>query len=221
MGVYQLSKEKCESISVTPLPSNSFNHFFWAPDGQYFVCAAIGHGDLLFGGLTSDNKLEILHKDEHFMLTDVQWDPSSRYVLTSVTQPMQNEMGGFKYSMEAGYAIWTFQGRLLYRQQKEKLWQVAWRPHPPSLLSPERQNNIRKNIKQFSKQYDAIDDQQKDQARKKYRAERDEKIQDFQRVLDRLQEFIAEMDEETGWLEALEEMEAEKGWEETRSTFEE
>lgn len=23
-------------------------------------------------------RLEILHKDEHFMLTDVQWDPSSR-----------------------------------------------------------------------------------------------------------------------------------------------
>ena len=32
------------------------------PPRQYFVCAAVGHGDLLFGGMTSDNKLEILHK---------------------------------------------------------------------------------------------------------------------------------------------------------------
>merc|ERR1712048_1483868 len=179
MGVYQLSKEKCESISVTPLTSNSFNDFFWAPDGQYFVCAAIGHGDLLFGGLTSDNKLEILHKDEHFMLTHCEWDPSSRYVLTSVTQPMQNEMGGFKYSMEAGYAIWTFQGRLLHRQQKEKLWQVSWRPHPPSLLSEQRRENIRKNIKQFSKKYDALDEQAKEAARKEFRKERDEKTAIF------------------------------------------
>ena len=27
---------------------------------------------------TAMPRLEILHKDEHFMLTDVQWDPSSR-----------------------------------------------------------------------------------------------------------------------------------------------
>eukprot|EP00434_Breviolum_minutum_P024508 symbB.v1.2.021647.t1/scaffold1746.1/size103363/5 len=24
------------------LPSNSYNNFFWAPEGQYFVCAAVG-----------------------------------------------------------------------------------------------------------------------------------------------------------------------------------
>merc|ERR1719265_840632 len=107
--LYVLSKDKCEKVCSFDLPSNSFNNFFWAPEGQYFVCAALGHGDLLFGGLTPDGKLEILHKDEHFMLTDVSWDPSSRYVITAVTQPMQNEINGFKYSMEAGYAIWTFQ----------------------------------------------------------------------------------------------------------------
>merc|ERR1711908_44139 len=84
-----------------------------APNGQYFVCAAVTQGsggDLIFGGLMPDNKLEILHRDEHFMLTHVEWDPSSRYVITAVTQPMRDEVGGFKYQMEAGYAIWTFQG---------------------------------------------------------------------------------------------------------------
>merc|ERR1712151_1365070 len=212
--IYQLSKEKCENISVTPLPSNSFNNLYWAPDGQYFVVASLGNGDLLFGGVTPDNKLEILHKDEHFMLTEVSWDPSSRYVLTSVTQPMQNELGGFKYSMEAGYAIWTFQGRLLHRQQKEKLWQVAWRPHPPSLLSPERQNNIRKNIKQFSKRYDALDDQAKEAARKAFRAERDEKTAIFQEVLDRLHEYKEDREEDTQWQAAWEELLEEQNWEE-------
>merc|ERR1712060_625876 len=144
---------------------------YWAPDGQYFVCAALGHGDLIFGGLTPDNKLEILHKDEHFMLTDVAWDPSSRYLITAATQSLENSSSGFKYSMEAGYSIWTFQGRKLHQLQKEKLYSVAWRPHPPSLLKQEKQNNIRKDIKKYSKKYDALDDQQKDKIRKEFQLE--------------------------------------------------
>jgi translation initiation factor 3 subunit B len=221
--IYELGREKCVKISETNLPSNSFNSIHWSPEGQYFVCAAIGQsssGDLLFGGLTADNKLEINNKEEHFMLTDVQWDPSGRYVITAVTQPMQNDMS-FKYSMEAGYAIWTFQGRQLFRQQKEKLWQVMWRPHPPSLLNPDRQNDIKKNIKAFSKRYDAVDEQAKEVARKKFREERDSKINAFQRVLDRLEEHKADMEEETGWQEAWEAMEADKCWEESTSTLEE
>eukprot|EP00437_Effrenium_voratum_P000595 CAMPEP_0181426030 /NCGR_PEP_ID=MMETSP1110-20121109/15457_1 /TAXON_ID=174948 /ORGANISM="Symbiodinium sp., Strain CCMP421" /LENGTH=698 /DNA_ID=CAMNT_0023549221 /DNA_START=96 /DNA_END=2192 /DNA_ORIENTATION=- len=212
MFIYGLSKEKCEVLSFFDLPSNSYNNFFWAPEGQYFVCAAVGHGDLLFGGMTSDNKLEILHKDEHFMLTDVQWDPSSRYVITAVTQPMQNEIGGFKYSMEAGFAIWTFQGRVLHRQQKEKLWQISWRPHPPSLLSSSKQANIRKNVKQFSKKYDQLDDQAKEAARNAYRNERDGKMNAFKEILARLDDIRYDKYEETGWGDAFDEFTASKGW---------
>eukprot|EP00928_Gymnodinium_smaydae_P003345 TRINITY_DN111_c0_g1_i1.p2 TRINITY_DN111_c0_g1~~TRINITY_DN111_c0_g1_i1.p2 ORF type:complete len:704 (+),score=238.21 TRINITY_DN111_c0_g1_i1:105-2216(+) len=213
MLIYQLGKEKCENISITNLPSNSFNNFYWGPDGQYFVVAAIGHGDLLFGGLTADNKLEINHKDEHFMLTEVSWDPSARYVLTAVTQPMQNEIGGFKYSMEAGYALWTFQGRLLYRQQKEKLWQVAWRPHPPSLLDNKRQNEIKRTIRQFSKKYDAIDEQAKDSLRKAFKAERDSKNRDFQDILDRIADYKDSREDELGWEAAWEELYEAQEWE--------
>merc|ERR1712061_214785 len=104
---------------------------------------------------------------------------------------MQNDLSGFKYSMEAGYAIWTFQGRQLFRQQKEKLWQVMWRPHPPSLLSAKRQKDIKKNHKTFSKRYDAIDEQAKEAARTKLKKERQEREDAFQRVLDRLEEAKA------------------------------
>lgn len=197
--IYLLGDKKCDNIVTFEMPSNSFNNFYWAPEGQYFVCAAIGHGDLLFGGLSADNKLELLHKDEHFMLTDVQWDPSSRYVITAVTQPMQNEIGGFKYSMEAGFAIWTFQGRVIFRQQKEKLWQIAWRPHPPCLLSENKQRDIRKNIKVYSKKYDAIDEQAKEMARSHFRQERDDKNRSFKKVIDRLEEVKADAYAENGW----------------------
>ncbi|CAE8673670.1 unnamed protein product [Polarella glacialis] len=221
MNIYAIGKEKCEQIVCFDLPSNSFNTFYWAPEGQYFVCAAIGQGDLLFGGIMEGNKLEILHKDEHFMLTDVEWDPSSRYVITSVTQPMQNEMGGFKYSMEAGFAIWTFQGRVLYRQQKEKLWQITWRPHPPSLLSASRQEHVRKNIKTFSKKYDAADEQAKDLARNAFKREREAKNSYFKSVLDRLDSFKQDAMEENGWDAAWNRHLQSQGWEQEDEVLEE
>lgn len=219
--MYALKRDKCEEVCCFDLPSNSFNNFFWAPEGQYFVCAAIGHGDLLFGGLMPDGKLEILHKDEHFMLTQVSWDPSSRYVITAVTQPMHNEIAGFKYSMEAGYAIWTFQGRLLFRQQKEKLWQVAWRPHPPSLLPRKEQAEIRKDIKKWSKKYDALDDQAKEAFRAAFRKEREEKTNKFKDILSRLTDFKEECQADNGWAEAWEELVDAQGWEMSESTLEE
>merc|ERR1719362_1595982 len=103
------------------------------------------------------------------MLTDVQWDPSSRYVLTAVTQNHESEKGdGYRFSMELGYSIWTFQGRKLHMQPKDKLYQVAWRPHPPSLLSKQEQENARKNMKQWSKKYDTKDEQAKESARQAF-----------------------------------------------------
>jgi len=217
--IYVLGPEKCELICTFDLPSNSFNEVIWAPEGQNFVIAsksaaggASSSGDLLFAGLTVDNKLEILHKDEHYMLTDVNWDPSSRYIITAVTQPFSTDQGGYKYSMEAGYALWTFQGRNLYRQQKEKLFQVTWRPHPPSLLPPKKQIDIRKNIKQHSKKYDALDEQAKETARSAFRREREEKTRSFKLVLDRLADWKAEKEEENGWRKAQDAFNENQEW---------
>merc|ERR1719215_1535109 len=212
--VFALKEEKVEQLCDFDLPSNSFDSIFWAPDGQYFVVAASRNtgGDLLFCGLTPDNKLEILFKDVDYMLNFVQWDPSGRYVITAVTQEMDNSMGGYRNSMEAGYRIRTFQGRVLYRIEKEQLFQVSWRPHPPSLLNNEAQNDVRKNIKQFSKRYDALDDQAKEAARSAFRRERQEKTDAFLSILDRLNEFKADREEESGWGEAADDFMEAQGW---------
>lgn len=219
--IHALGSAKCEQIACLDLPSSSFNNVFWAPDGQYFVCAAIGQGDLLFGGLTPDNKCEILSKQEHFMLTDVSWDPSSRYLLTSVTQSIQPDAGAYKYSQEAGYCIWTFQGRKLYEQQKEKLWQIGWRPHPPSLLSPARQRDIRKDIKQYTKRYDTIDEKTKEAARQAIRQDREEKLDAFKKVLERVEDYKTDRTEQNGWSEAWDSHFESQGWEMHEQTVEE
>merc|ERR1711972_66015 len=126
-----------------------------------------------------------------------------------------------KYSMEAGYAIWTFQGRVLYRQQKEKLYHVAWRPHPPSLLPTKKQKDIRKNIKQFSKKYDAMDEQAKESARQAFRREREEKTDAFLEILDRLKDFKSERMEDNGWADAMEEFAEAQGWTQDEQIIEE
>jgi len=221
LSMYVLGNEKCEVACSIDLPANSFTDVFWAPGGQYFVCAAMQGGDLIFGGLMPDNKLEILHRDEHFMLTNVEWDPSSRYVITAVTQPMKDEAGGFKYQMEAGYALWTFQGSQVHKVQKEKLFHIAWRPHPPSLLGDKQQSLIRKNIKQFSKKYDALDEQAKESARAAFRLDRETRTNAFLDILDRLNDNKDARGEENGWDEAVAESLAGIAWEKVESTIEE
>ena len=47
----------------------------WAPDGQYFVAAAVGGqtGELLFGRLQIDsNVIELMSKAEHYNVTNVE-----------------------------------------------------------------------------------------------------------------------------------------------------
>lgn len=70
---------------------------------------------LVLGGLKAMNgqleffsadDAEVLNAAEHFMCTNVEWDPTGRYVATSVTSIHQ---------MENGFNIWLFNGTLLYR----------------------------------------------------------------------------------------------------------
>lgn len=49
---------------------------------------------------------EVMNAAEHFMCTNIEWDPTGRYVATSVTSIHQ---------MENGFNIWLFNGTLLYR----------------------------------------------------------------------------------------------------------
>ncbi len=54
----------------------------------------------------SADEFEVLNAAEHFMCTDVEWDPTGRYVATAV-----NHM----HQMENGFKVWLFNGQLLYQ----------------------------------------------------------------------------------------------------------
>jgi hypothetical protein len=72
------------------------------------------NGQLLF--FNADD-MEVLGEDEHFMCTDIEWDPTGRYVCTYVS--------AFRQPMENGYVIWNFAGKVQLRVTKEKFFQVS------------------------------------------------------------------------------------------------
>jgi len=59
--------------------------------------------------------------------------------------------------MENGYKMWTFSGQLLTEAPTEKFKQLLWRPRPPTILSKEEQRTIRRNLREYSKEFDELD----------------------------------------------------------------
>lgn len=129
------------------LKGKQANALFWSPTGRFIILAGLKglNGQLEFYNV---DELETMATAEHFMATDIEWDPTGRYVATAVTSV---------HEMENGFNIWSFNGKLLYRILKDHFFQYLWRPRPPSFLSPEKEEEIAKNLKKYSKKYEAED----------------------------------------------------------------
>ncbi|PNW85513.1 hypothetical protein CHLRE_03g190100v5 [Chlamydomonas reinhardtii] len=136
------------------LESRACNAISWSPQGRIIVLAGLKNfnGQLEFFNV---DEMETMATAEHFMATDVEWDPTGRYVATVVSHVQQ---------MENGVKIWSFGGRELYSSQRDKLYQFSWRPRMPSLLPAEKEAEIAKNLKQYTKRYDEEDEQLLQQA---------------------------------------------------------
>jgi len=66
-------------------PKNDFkNVFFRSPAGQFIVLAGMRtmNGVLEF---IDTNDFTVMNSGDHFMCTDIEWDPTGRYVMTGVS----------------------------------------------------------------------------------------------------------------------------------------
>ena len=95
------------------------------------------------------NVNQTIGEAEHFMCSDIQWDPTGRYVATSVSH--------WRHQMENGWQMWSSHGRNLGHCKKDKFFQCLWRPRPPSLLSDAKEKEVRKNLREYSKRYEEED----------------------------------------------------------------
>ena len=53
--------------------------------------------------------------------------------------------------------MWDFRGQELENHILDRFRQFLWRPRPPSLLAKERQNQIRRALKEYSRAFDEED----------------------------------------------------------------
>ncbi|KAH0365670.1 translation initiation factor eIF-3b, partial [Aureobasidium melanogenum] len=139
------------------------NAIHWSPNGRFVVIATVlsqqsfdldfydfdyeGEKDEKDKDLTAN--LALMNTAEHYGVTDIDWDPSGRFVATSASV--------WKHRMENGYHLYDFRGQLLREDPIDQFKQFAWRPRPERLLSKEEQKTVRKNLREWSKQFEEED----------------------------------------------------------------
>lgn len=127
--------------------------------------------------------------------------------------------------MEAGYVIWDFKGVEIKRERVDKFKQLLWRPRPPTLLTKEDQRRIRRNLREYSRQFeeqDALEESTasaevvahrqrlieewnawRRQARESLEARRRESGKPVKKVLLRVEEAGKEDEEVEEWVEEI------------------
>ncbi|SCV70944.1 BQ2448_3706 [Microbotryum intermedium] len=163
VSFYGFDQRKGDFLPLRTFDNKQSNSIYWSPKGRHVLLATLGSNskfDIDFWDLDLDREDKTDEKDigaairlittvEHYGVTDIEWDPSGRYVATSASTWMS--------SMEPGYVIWDFKGVELARAKVDKFKQLLWRPRPPTLLSKEDQKRIRKNLRDYSRQFEEQD----------------------------------------------------------------
>ncbi|RVX66053.1 Eukaryotic translation initiation factor 3 subunit B [Exophiala mesophila] len=139
------------------------NGIYWSPRGRFVVVATVSvqqHSDIDFYDLDYEGdkpeseaafaaNLMLMNTEDHYGMTDIEWDPTGRYVTTVASV--------WTHQMENGYRMWTFFGQPLSENPTEKFKQLLWRPRPATLLSKEEQRAIRRNLREYSKEFEELD----------------------------------------------------------------
>ena len=167
-----MTQGKTQVQLLKTIEKKPVNEIHWSPAGHHVVLAGMKtlNGQLLF--FNADD-MEILGEDEHFMCTDIEWDPTGRYVCSYVS--------AFRQVMENGYVIWNFAGKVQLRVSRDKFFQFLWRPRPPSLLTAEKEKEIRKKLPEYSARYVELDRQARELAETAHLREQQAKRDEFEK----------------------------------------
>jgi translation initiation factor 3 subunit B len=154
----------------------SVNSIYWCPKGRFIVFAGLRNlqGILEFYDVEANSgdapkemttttsingktitstkevdSVQLLGATEHHGATDVAWDPTGRYVMTSVSM--------WAKGMDNGFMLWDIKGTMLNKQSRDQLKQALWRPRPASLVPKSKQKSIRKNFKSYAREFEVQD----------------------------------------------------------------
>jgi translation initiation factor 3 subunit B len=202
------------------------NAIHWSPNGRFVVVATVlsqqsfdldfydfdyeGDKDEKDKDLTAN--LALMNTAEHYGVTDIDWDPSGRFVATSASVwkhrvsfflLLHNSIPSHPYKkltdqMENGYHLYDFRGQLLREDPIDQFKQFAWRPRPERLLSKEEQKTVRKNLREWSKQFEEEDQLRKNTANRAVVEHRRRLLDEWRAWRERTEAELAEEREEEG-----------------------
>lgn len=148
---------------IKTLEKRSANQLHWSPQGSFIILAGMGSLNGTFEFYNAGD-MESMGTEEHYNATSIEWDPTGRFVASVVSF--------WRYQVETGYNLYSFQGKVLKHFLKDKFYQLLWRPRPTPLLTPERLQYIKKNIREYAKELTNEDRIKDDLERSKKRAKR-------------------------------------------------
>lgn len=146
VSFYEVKKGQKVSL-VKKLEKKACSHLFWSPRGTFIVLANLTMGTFEF--VDTNNDFIVMNSGDHFRASDVEWDPTGRYCVTGVS--------AWKVKEDNGYNMWSFQGKVMKRVMLKNFVQFLWRPRPPTLLSEQKQKEIKKNLKKYYPQFESKD----------------------------------------------------------------
>nr|OQO16648.1 Eukaryotic translation initiation factor 3 subunit B [Rachicladosporium sp. CCFEE 5018] len=189
---------------IRTIDKKNNNAIHWSPNGRFVVVATVMNQqsfdldfwDLDFEGEKDEKdkdltaNLQLMTTADHYGVTDIEWDPSGRYVATTASF--------WKHRMENGYHLYTFSGTTLREEPTEQFKQFSWRPRPERLLSKDEMKNVRKNLREYSKTFEELDVAKKSSANKAVVEARRRLLQEWVAYRQRVQEDLEEEREALG-----------------------
>lgn len=192
ISLYSIKKNVKKLVTFNQQTTNSLH---WSPLGNFLLSAGLGAMNGVLTFIDADT-LEIVSTNEHFMCNGIDWDPSGRYVMTSVNQPISDNSSNWRYTMENGYKVWSSYGALLVSVSVERLYQFLWRPRPKMFITKERIQLIKKELKdKYWRRFEVEDNEIQNAQLTGVQQERYQLIQEWKKYrAQRIQEYKDEKD---------------------------
>lgn len=151
---YQVAKGQAP-VELKRYEKCPYNSMHWSPRGQFVVLAGLSELNGAIEFIDTAN-FTVMNSSEHFMVTNVEWDPTGRYVATSVSW--------WHHKVDNAYWLWSFQGKCLRKTPMDEMCQFLWRPRPVSPITAADIREIKKRIKKYGATFELQDQMRSNKA---------------------------------------------------------
>lgn len=175
----EVSKVKNTTVAATKkwigfktIEGKFLNTIKFSPKGRFVALATIGGSatqgsiefyDFDFTGEKKETEAENVNSHvkmtatyQYSGITDMEWDPSGRFLAAWSSV--------WRHKIENGYKLFDLGGRLLRDEQIDEFQAFVWRPRPEALLTSSDKKRVRKNLREYSAQFDEVDAMEADAA---------------------------------------------------------